>query len=65
MGSRVTSPNGPISTDENDENDESTANISDFNKDDESTAKLGDVLSGRLAAVDIDSVEAVRDTRER
>jgi len=65
MGSRVTSPNGPISTDENDENDESTANISDFNKDDKSTAKLGDVLSGRLAAVDIDSVEAVRDTRER
>ncbi len=28
-------------------------------------AKLGDVLSGRLADVDIDSVEAVRDVRER
>lgn len=32
---------------------------------DETTAKLGDVLSGRLADVDIDSVEAVRDVRER
>jgi len=32
---------------------------------DDATAKLGDVLSGRLADVDIDSVEAVRDVRER
>jgi len=32
---------------------------------DSATAKLGDVLSGRLADVDIDSVEAVRDVRER
>jgi hypothetical protein len=28
--------------------------------DEDSTARLGDVLSGRLAAVDIDSVEASR-----
>lgn len=27
--------------------------------------KLGDLLSGRLGDVDIDSVEAVRDVRER
>ena len=27
--------------------------------------QLGDVLSGRLADIDIDSVEAVRDVRER
>lgn len=32
---------------------------------DETTAKLGDVLSGRLADIDIDSVETVRDVRER
>jgi len=32
---------------------------------DDTAAKLGDVLSGRLADVDIDSVEAVRDVRER
>lgn len=30
---------------------------------DDNTAKLGDVLSGRLADVDLDSVEAVRDVR--
>lgn len=35
------------------------------NEDDESAVKLGDLLSGRLADVDIDSVEAVRDARER
>ncbi len=33
--------------------------------DDESGDKLGDLLSGRLADVDIDSVAAVRETRER
>jgi len=33
--------------------------------DDESEDKLGDLLSGRLADVDIDSVAAVRETRER
>jgi hypothetical protein len=32
---------------------------------DESRAKLGDLLSGRLADVDVDSVEAVREDRER
>lgn len=32
---------------------------------DETTANLGDVLSGRLSDVEIDSVEAVRDVRER
>ncbi len=32
-------------------------------KSDDTAAKLGDVLSGRLADVDIDSVEAVRDVR--
>ncbi|MGQ4555636.1 hypothetical protein [Halobellus sp. GM3] len=32
---------------------------------DSTAAKLGDVLSGRLADVDIDSVEVVRDVRER
>jgi len=34
-------------------------------RDDESGNKLGDLLSGRLADVDIDSVAAVRETRER
>lgn len=61
MGSRVPSPNWAKLTDEN---DESTAKPSDFDNDDQSTVKLGDVLAGRLAAVDIDSVEAVRETRE-
>ncbi len=32
---------------------------------DESEIQLGDLLSGRLADVDIDSVEAVRDERKR
>ena len=32
---------------------------------DEPSARLGDVLSGRLADVEVDSVEAVRDVRER
>jgi|GEM_PF-1764135 len=32
---------------------------------DDTSAKLGDALSGRLADVDIDSVEAVRGVRER
>lgn len=32
---------------------------------DEPSAKLGDTLSGRLADVEVDSVEAVRDVRER
>lgn len=49
MGSCTTPPDGTDSGDEADE----------------TTAKLGDVLSGRLADVDIDSVEAVRDIRER
>lgn len=31
---------------------------------DDATAPLGDILSGRLADVDIDSVEAVRDVRD-
>jgi hypothetical protein len=62
MGCYVSSPSWAKPTDEN---DESTATLSDFDEDDESTGKLGDVLSGRLAAVDIDSVEAVRETRER
>lgn len=30
---------------------------------DDTTAKLGEVLSGRLADVDSDSVEALRDAR--
>ena len=34
-------------------------------EDDQSAVKLGDLLSRRLADVDIDSVEAVRETRER
>lgn len=32
---------------------------------DDPTVKLGDVLSGRLADVEIDSVESVRDVRKR
>lgn len=32
-------------------------------EDDDTAAKLGDVLSGRLADVDSDSIEAVRDAR--
>jgi len=34
-------------------------------EDDESADKLGELLSGRLTEVDIDSVEAVREARER
>lgn len=34
-------------------------------EDDQSAEKLGDLLSGRLSGVDIDSVEAVREARER
>ena len=34
-------------------------------EDDKSAIKLGDLLSGRLADVDIGSVEAVREARER
>lgn len=34
-------------------------------KGEESAAGLGDVLSGRLADVEVDSVEAVREARER
>jgi hypothetical protein len=32
---------------------------------DHSAVKLGDLLSGRLADVDVDSVEAVREARKR
>ena len=39
--------------------------IDSGNEADSPAAKLGDVLSGRLSDVDIDSVEAVRDVRER
>lgn len=49
MGSYATPPDWSEPTDENDE----------------SAAKLGDLLSGRLAEVDVDSVEAVREARER
>lgn len=49
MGSYATPPDWAESGDESDD----------------TAAKLGDVLSGRLADVDIDSVEAVRDVRER
>ena len=35
----------------------------DSGDEDDTAAKLGDALSGRLADVDIDSVEAVRDVR--
>lgn len=35
------------------------------NEADSAATKLGDVISGRLADVDVDSVEAVRDVRER
>jgi len=62
MGCYVSSPSWAKSTNES---DESTAKLSDFDNDGESTGKLGDALSGRLADVDIDSVEAVRETRER
>lgn len=34
-------------------------------EDDEPADRLGDLLSGRLKEVDIDSVEAVREARER
>ncbi|GAA0469072.1 hypothetical protein MUK72_07015 [Halococcus dombrowskii] len=33
--------------------------------DDEESSRLGDLLSGRFSDADIDSVEAVRDERER
>jgi hypothetical protein len=33
--------------------------------DDQPRPRLGDLLSGRLADVDVDSVEAVRDERKR
>ncbi|WP_169302360.1 hypothetical protein [Halorientalis salina] len=49
MGSYATPPDWSTPTDE----------------DDQSAVKLGDLLSGRLADVDIDSVEAVREARER
>jgi len=49
MGSYATPPDWPGQTDGNDESED----------------KLGDLLSGRLADVDIDSVAAVRETRER
>lgn len=62
MGCNVSSPDWTTLTDEK---DDSTAKLSNFDKDDESTVKLGDVLSGRLSNVDSDSVEAVRETRER
>jgi hypothetical protein len=47
MGSYATPPDWAESSDE----------------DDDTAAKLGDLLSGRLADVDIDSVEAVRNAR--
>lgn len=49
MGSYATPPDWADSDDEGDS----------------ASAKLGDVLSGRLSDVDIDSVEAVRDVRQR
>jgi len=49
MGSYATPPDWSKPTDEGDK----------------SAVKLGDLLSGRLADVDIDSVEAVREARER
>jgi len=68
MGSRVTSSNWAKPNDENDESAAKNTKFSDFtgsDKDGTSSVKLGDVLSGRLAAVDMDSVEAVREARER
>jgi hypothetical protein len=49
MGNRVGSP--PVSNPTEDVDDEQT--------------KLGDLLVGRLSNVDVDSVEAVRELRER
>ena len=49
MGSYATPPNW---TDESSDGDESQP-------------RLGDLLSGRLADVDVNSVEAVRDERRR
>lgn len=40
-------------------------NWTDESPEDEPRARLGDLLSGRLADVEIDSVEAVRDERKR
>lgn len=37
----------------------------DSSDDDTSETQLGDLLSGRLADVDVDSVEAVREERRR
>lgn len=34
-------------------------------EDDETTARLGELLSGRLSDIEIDSVAAVREHRER
>lgn len=39
--------------------------IGDLSEDGEDASRLGDALSGRLSDVTIDSVEAVRDERER
>lgn len=41
------------------------ASNSDSDDTDDDSLRLGDLLSGRLSDVDIDSVEAVRDERER
>jgi len=49
MGSHVNSPDLSRSVDESDDVD----------------VKLGDLLSGRLADVDVDSVAAVRELREK
>lgn len=47
----------------------STANVPSSEpptgSDDEREANLGDLLSGRLADIDVDSVETVREARER
>lgn len=49
MGSRATPPDGPESSDEADQ----------------TPVELGDLLSGRLAEIDVNSVEVVREERER
>lgn len=45
----------------------STARIpsSEPSEEDEKEVRLGDLLAGRLSDVDVDSVEAVRELRER
>lgn len=41
------------------------SDVAEFAREDDADRKLGDVIAGRFSGLDVDSVESVRELRER